>query len=81
MQNIRILSKNIIEQALSWNVWRALKQYLEIIDKREARILAALAEPVSLNDQCVMGLIYGKKFLVNEWVRAWDALKIGRAHV
>jgi glyoxylase-like metal-dependent hydrolase (beta-lactamase superfamily II) len=55
---------------------RALKQYLEIIDKREARIMNALSEPVFLNDLCSMGLIYGKKFLVDEWVKAWEALTV-----
>jgi len=38
--------------------------------------MAALSEPVSLDDLCAMGLIYGKKFLVDEWVRAWDALTV-----
>jgi hydroxyacylglutathione hydrolase len=59
---------------------RALKKYIEVIEKREARILAAIAEPISLNDLCAMGLIYGKKFLVDEWVRAWDALTV-RKHL
>lgn len=59
---------------------RSLKKYIEIIAEREARIMAALAEPVSSNDLCAMGLIYGKKFLVDEWVRAWDALTV-RKHL
>jgi glyoxylase-like metal-dependent hydrolase (beta-lactamase superfamily II) len=55
---------------------RGLRKYIEIIKKREDRILAALAKPVSLKDICSLGLIYGKKFLVDEWVRAWDALTV-----
>lgn len=58
----------------------ALKQYLDIIDKREARIMAALAEPLSFAHLCDLGLIYGKKFLADEWVRAWDALTV-RKHL
>lgn len=50
-----------------------LKRYLEIIDRRDETILNALAEPRPLTDICSMGLIYGKKFLIDEWVRAWDA--------
>ena len=58
----------------------SVKQYLEIIYKIESRIIASLSEPVSLSDLCAMGLIYGKKFLVDEWVRAWDALTV-KKHV
>jgi glyoxylase-like metal-dependent hydrolase (beta-lactamase superfamily II) len=53
-----------------------LNKYLEVIEHREGRILAALDEPASLEDLCSMGLIYGRKFLVDEWVRAWDALTV-----
>lgn len=55
-----------------------VRKYLEIIDKRDETILTALAEPRSLDDICSLGLIYGKKFLIDEWVRAWDALTIKR---
>jgi glyoxylase-like metal-dependent hydrolase (beta-lactamase superfamily II) len=54
----------------------ALRKYIEIIAKREERILVALAEPISLEDLCSMGLIYGKKFLIDEWVHAWDSLTV-----
>ena len=53
-----------------------LKGYLEIIDRRDETILNALVQPRPLEDICSMGLIYGKKFLVDEWVRAWDALAV-----
>jgi hypothetical protein len=52
------------------------KKNIKIIKKREEPILAALDEPISLKDLCSMGLIYGKKFLVDEWVCAWDALTV-----
>ncbi len=50
----------------------AIKNYIEIIDQRDQLILAAIDEPASLENLHSMGLIYGKKFLVDEWVRAWD---------
>ena len=53
-----------------------MQQNLEIIDRRDETILNALAEPRLLADICSMGLIYGKKFLIDEWVRAWDAQAI-----
>lgn len=53
-----------------------LKKYLGIIDKRDEKILNALAEPRSLTDIRSMGLIYGKKYLIDEWIRVWDALAI-----
>ena len=55
-----------------------LKRYLEIIDTRDETILNALDEPCPLADICAMGLIYGKKFLVDEWVRAWNAQAVRR---
>jgi len=32
----------------------------------------AINEPTSLENLHSMGLIYGKIFLVDEWVRTWD---------
>jgi hypothetical protein len=51
-------------------------QNLEIIDRRDETILNALAKPRPLADICSMGLIYGKKFLIAEWVRVGDAQAI-----
>jgi hydroxyacylglutathione hydrolase len=51
---------------------RAIKEYIGIIDQRDQRILAAMDGPTSLESLHSMGLIYGKKFLIDEWVRAWD---------
>ena len=58
----------------------ALIKYIEVFEKREEKILAALTKPISLNDLCAMGLIYGKKFLVDEWVAAWDSVAV-RKHL
>lgn len=55
---------------------RELKKFVEIIEQREKRILSAITAPCSLPELFDMGLIYGKKFLVDEWVRAWDALAV-----
>jgi hydroxyacylglutathione hydrolase len=54
----------------------AVKTYLALIDARDERILATLAEPLSLDELFSKGLIYGKKFLVDEWVSAWDHLAV-----
>jgi hypothetical protein len=42
------------------------------IDQRDQFIPAAIDEPASLENLHSMGLIYCKKFLVDEWVRALD---------
>ncbi|MCG6534471.1 MAG: MBL fold metallo-hydrolase [Syntrophales bacterium LBB04] len=56
----------------------AIKRYIDIIDQRDQLILAAMDEPASLESLHSMGLIYGKKFLVDEWLRAWDMGAIER---
>jgi hydroxyacylglutathione hydrolase len=59
------------------NDFRAgLNRYLAIIDKRDETILNALAEPRALADIFSLGLIYGKRFLIDAWIRAWDALAV-----
>lgn len=55
-----------------------LKRYLEVIEKRDETILGALDQPRPLAAICSQGLIYGEKFLIDEWVRAWNALAIKR---
>ncbi len=55
---------------------RRLGVFLETIDRRDERILGALSEPRTYDDLCSMGLIYGRKFLVDDWLRAWDALAV-----
>lgn len=54
-----------------------LENYLEIIDKRERRILSALSEPLSLEEITARGMVYGSpKFLVDRWVRVWEELMV-----
>jgi hypothetical protein len=59
---------------------RQLKRYLAIIRERDQKILACLRRPTSLHDLQSLGLIYGKKFMVDDWVRAWDAVGL-RKHL
>jgi len=51
---------------------KAIKKYIEIIDQRDQIILAAIDEPKSLEVLNSIGLIYDKRFHVDEWVKAWD---------
>lgn len=55
-----------------------LKDYLQIIDKRDAKILEKLKEnPLSLEELSSYGLLYGgEKFLVDPWVFAWEKVGI-----
>lgn len=50
----------------------AAKKYTGIIEHRDRAILAAIDSPTSLETLHSMGLIYDRKFHVDEWVRAWD---------
>lgn len=55
---------------------RLLESYLEVIDSRERKILATLSQPVTLGEIAGMGLIYGEKYLVDDWLRAWEELMV-----
>jgi hydroxyacylglutathione hydrolase len=57
-----------------------LKKYLEIIDTRDEKILARLTEPKSLEHLRSLALIYGRKFMSDDWVRVWDAVGL-RKHL
>jgi len=57
-----------------------LKRYLAIIEDRDQKILDCLTEPASLERLESMALMYGKKFITDEWVRAWDAVGL-RKHL
>ena len=48
--------------------------FLEKINERDYRVLAALKEPVTLEDIAGQGLIYGRKYHVDEWVYMWNYL-------
>ena len=51
-----------------------LKRFMSVIDKRDQMLLAALSFPISLKDLADQGLIYGKMFMIDEWVRAWEEM-------
>ncbi len=53
-----------------------LDAYLAIIEQREQRILSALTEPLDAKQVAALGLIYGKKYLVDDWVRAWEEVAV-----
>ncbi len=53
-----------------------LEQFLEIIGQRDAKILAALDKPQSIDELVGKGLIYGKKFHIDEWVQAWETIAV-----
>jgi len=57
-----------------------LKRYLEIIEDRDQKILACLTKPTSLAHLRSLALIYGRKFISDDWVRAWDAVGL-RKHL
>ncbi|MBN2254240.1 MAG: MBL fold metallo-hydrolase [Deltaproteobacteria bacterium] len=51
-----------------------LTVFLEKIEERDSRILAALTEPATIDDVAGKGLIYGRKFHSDEWVFMWNYL-------
>lgn len=55
---------------------RRLEKFLEIIDIRERDIARALEKPMNLEEISSLGLIYGKRYLVDDWVRAWELLMV-----
>jgi glyoxylase-like metal-dependent hydrolase (beta-lactamase superfamily II) len=55
-----------------------LDAFLEIIDAREQRIASALERPLARKDIAGLGLMYGKKFLVDAWVRAWEEIMVAK---
>ena len=55
-----------------------LDAYLEKIAGRERKIASALEKPMTLKEIAEMGLMYGKKFLVDQWVRAWEELMVAK---
>lgn len=55
---------------------QGLDAFLGVIADREQRIASALERPLGLKEIAGLGLMYGKKYLVDEWVRAWEELMI-----
>jgi glyoxylase-like metal-dependent hydrolase (beta-lactamase superfamily II) len=57
-----------------------LKTFLEKIDERDEKILSALKIPHTLEELTDKGLVYGKKFHVDEWLYMWEHIMI-KKHV
>jgi hydroxyacylglutathione hydrolase len=53
---------------------KRLTTFLEKIEERDAKILARLTEPRTLDEISDMGLIYRKKFLVDDWIYMWNKI-------
>lgn len=52
-----------------------LEKFLDIIERRDIKVLSVLGQPMDLNEIANMGLFYARKFLIDEWVRVWNAIK------
>ena len=48
--------------------------FLEKIEERDRRILDSLTETETLDELSDMGLIYRKKFLVDDWIYMWNKI-------
>lgn len=49
-----------------------LERYLDIVNQRDQRIISALYTTLNLEEITRLGLIYGKRFLVDDWLRVWE---------
>jgi hydroxyacylglutathione hydrolase len=55
---------------------RGMKVFLEKIDERDSRILSLITEPKTLDEIAGRGPVYGKKFLVDDWIYMWNKLMV-----
>ncbi len=55
---------------------RGLTTFLEKIEERDRKILARLTEARTLDEINAMGLIYAKKFLVDDWICMWNKIML-----
>lgn len=46
------------------------------IKKRDAPILGELSRPRTLRELSEMGLIYDRKFLIDEWIFMWNEIMV-----
>ena len=53
-----------------------LDVFLSIIEKRDALILGELSRPRTLRELSEMGLIYDRKFLIDEWIFMWNEIMV-----
>jgi len=57
-----------------------LEAYLDIIECRDQKILSKLSKPLTLKELSELGIFYGRRFLVDDWIRAWEEMSI-RKHL
>jgi hypothetical protein len=57
-----------------------MEGFLDIINTRDTLVLNTLSGPLGIEELKKIGLFYGKKFLVDSWVQAWEELAI-RKHL
>ncbi|MGE5544911.1 MAG: MBL fold metallo-hydrolase [Bacillota bacterium] len=57
-----------------------LELYLGIIDHRDELILSALSIPHTLHELTELGMFYGRRFLVDDWIMAWEQMQV-RKHL
>lgn len=53
-----------------------IENYLKIISERDKKIISVLSSPLNLKEIAELGLIYGKKYTVDDWIRAWEELTV-----
>ncbi len=69
--------KGILERG---DFFAGLDRFIEIIDKRDRKILAVLTRPLSLQEIVDHGLIYNSKYHVDAWIYMWEFIMI-KKHV
>ncbi|MFZ5597753.1 MAG: MBL fold metallo-hydrolase [Bacillota bacterium] len=64
--------------SVSWDEFKQrLEKFLDIINIRDAKILAALSTgPMNRKELSSLGLIYDRRYLVDDWLRAWEELMV-----
>lgn len=53
-----------------------MERFLGIITKRDNTIINSLKTPLSLREITELGLIYGKRYHIDEWLWAWEMLGV-----
>lgn len=55
---------------------KALQKFLSIIDIRDEKLLATISRPMGLKEIANMGIFYGKKCMIDEWLRGWEEIMV-----
>lgn len=53
-----------------------LKLFVEVIEKRDSRIISLISRPLTLKELVDYGVIYGKKYHVDEWIYMWEYIMV-----